>query len=389
MARENYPLIRQLDLVERTKDFTLNNADKGYLPQLSFSGKATYQSDVTTIPVLVPGLEKGMEKDQYQLVAEVNQSLWDGGVIRNRKEQAQAEAAVQRQQIEVGLYALNDRVNQLYFGVLLIEARLKQNALLQKQLALNHGQVQAYVQQGVALPADLDAVKVEQLNARQAEKEMQMSRRAYMEVLGLLIGKKDMEQVVLDCPVAREETLAESRRPELTLYELQRRQLAVKRKGLTAGSMPKFGVFLQGGYGDPGLNMLKGGFEPYYIAGIRFTWNLGSLYTRKNDKRILSMAGEEVNVQQDLFLLNSRMEYAGQRREVEKLRLLMDDDEELIRLRTRIREAAEAKVANGTLTVAEMLREVTAEDQARQTKALHEVQLLQAVYRMKYIMNHE
>lgn len=387
-ARENYPLVRQFDLIERTKDFTVENAAKGYFPQLSFSGKASYQSDVTKMPFSIPGVEFGLDNDQYQLVLELNQTVWDGGVVRNRKEEARAKSDVQKGQLEVNLYALNDRVNQLFFGMLLIDAQLAQNALLQAQLARNHGQVSACMQQGVANQADLDAVAVEQLNARQTESELRVNRKAYAEVLGLLTGRKGIDAERLVKPSVTVEPLEENRRPELSLYESQRRQLSVQEKGLTARYMPKLGVFAQGAYGDPGLNMLKGRFEPYYIAGVRLSWNISDLYTRKNDKRLLAASRDDIDVQEAVFRLNNRMETAQQWRTVEKIDTLMKNDDELIRLRTNIRKSAEAKVANGTLTVTEMLREVTAEDQAKQTKALHEIQRLQALYDIKYTMNH-
>ena len=387
-ARENYPLVRQFDLIERTKDFTVENAAKGYFPQLSFSGKASYQSDVTKMPFSIPGVEFGLDNDQYQLVLELNQTIWDGGVVRNRKEEARAESEVQKGQLEVNLYALNDRVNQLFFGMLLIDAQLAQNALLQAQLARNHGQVSACMQQGIANQADLDAVAVEQLNARQTESELRVNRKAYAEVLGLLTGRKGIDAERLVKPSVTVEPLEENRRPELSLYESQRQQLSVQEKGLTARYMPKLGVFAQGAYGDPGLNMLKGGFEPYYIAGVRLSWNISDLYTRKNDKRLLAASRDDIDVQEAVFRLNNRMETAQQWRTVEKIDTLMKNDDELIRLRTNIRKSAEAKVANGTLTVTEMLREVTAEDQAKQTKALHEIQRLQALYDIKYTMNH-
>lgn len=387
-ARENYPLVRQFDLIERTKDFTVENAAKGYFPQLSFSGKASYQSDVTKMPFSIPGVEFGLDNDQYQLVLELNQTVWDGGVVRNRKEEARAKSEVQKGQLEVNLYALNDRVNQLFFGMLLIDAQLAQNALLQAQLARNHGQVSACMQQGVANQADLDAVAVEQLNARQTESELRVNRKAYAEVLGLLTGRKGIDAERLVKPSVTVEPLEENRRPELSLYESQRRQLSVQEKGLTARYMPKLGVFAQGAYGDPGLNMLKSGFEPYYIAGVRLSWNISDLYTRKNDKRLLAASRDDIDVQEAVFRLNNRMETAQHWRTVEKIDTLMKNDDELIRLRTNIRKSAEAKVANGTLTVTEMLREVTAEDQAKQTKALHEIQRLQALYDIKYTMNH-
>ena len=386
-ARENYPLVRQFDLIERTREFTLENASKGYYPQLAFSGKVSYQSDVTKLPFSIRGVEYGMDKDQYQLVLELNQSIWDGGNIRNRRDEARAQADVRKGQLEVNLYSLNDRVNQLYFGILLVDAQLAQNALLQAQLARNYQQVQAYVQQGVANEADLDAVKVEQLNARQAETELRAGRKAYADVLGLLTGMEDVEKKTLAKPSAATGLSGENHRPELSLYAFQRQQIAVQEKGLSASLMPKLGLFAQGAYGNPGLNMLESGFEPYYVVGLRLSWNISGLYTRKNDKRLLAASRDDINVQEDVFRLNNRMEMAQHRRMAEKLDTLMKDDDELIRLRTNIRQSAEAKVANGTLTVTEMLREVTAEDQARQAKVIHEIQRLQVLYDMKYTIN--
>ena len=387
-ARENYPLVRQLDLIERTQDFTLENASKSWLPQLTLSGKVSYQSDVTKMPLAIPGLEFGLDKDQYQAVLELNQTIWDGGAARQRKEEARAGADVRSGQVEVNLYALRDRVNQLFFGILLIDTRLEQNALLQGQLARNHEQVQACVEQGTATPADLDAVSVEQLDARQAEAELRMNRKAYLEVLGMLTGMEGLENETLVRPAGRTSSSAELLRPELSLYASMRKQLDVREKGLDTGIMPRLSLFAQGAYGDPGLNMLKGGFEPYYIAGVRLSWNISGFYTRKNDKRLLDVDRSDIDVQEEAFRLERRMETAQHRRTVERLDTLMKNDDELLRLRANIRKAAEARVEEGTLTVTEMLREVLAEDQARQTKALHEMQRLQALYDMKYVLNH-
>ena len=387
LARQNYPSVQQLDLLKRTEEFTLKNIAKGYLPQVSFSGKVSYQSDVTRLPFDIPGIDFGMEKDQYQAVLEVNQLIWDGGALQNRKQTARVEHAVQQQEVEVGLYALNDRVDELFFGVLLCDAKLEQNALLKNQLELNLAQVQACVAEGIANQADLDAVRVEVLGAEQTERELKAFRKTYASVLGWLTGRQQLADEVFVRPEIPSAGTGENRRPELKLYELQRSRLDVQRKGLSVQYYPKLGFFAQGAYGDPGLNLLKGGFEFYYVAGVRLTWNFGSLYTLKNDRKLIDLNRRRVDVQQETFLLNNRMEQEQYDRQVEKLRDLMKNDDELIRLRGNIRRSAEAKMKNGTLSVTEMLREVTAENQARQTKVLHEIELLQALYDLQNVTN--
>ncbi len=387
-ARENYPLVKQYELIGKTRDFTLENASKGYLPQISVSGKVSYQSDVTKMPIAIQGLEFGLDKDQYQAVVELNQAIWDGGTARQRREEAKVAADVREGQVKVNLYALRERVNQIYFAVLLIDAQLEQNALLQAQLERNYRQVEACVAQGVATPPDLDAVSVEQLNARQTAAELRMNRRAYLEVLGMLTGKGDLAHEALVRPSVDMPVSAELLRPELSLYDSRRKQLEVQERGLDTGIMPRLSLFAQGAYGDPGLNMLEGGFKPYYIAGLRLSWNIGGFYTRKNDKRLLDVSRSDIDVQEEAFRLENRMEAAQYRRAVERLDTLMKNDDELLRLRGNIRRAAEAKVEGGTLTVTEMLREVLAEDQARQTKIVHDIQRLQALCNIKYVLNH-
>lgn len=136
-----------------------------------------------------------------------------------------------------------------------------------------------------------------------------------------------------------------------------------------------------------GLNMLKNEFSAYYVAGVRLSWNFGNLYTRKNESRQLILNQQDVNVQKETFLFNTHLEITQNNSEIKKLTELMKNDEEIITLRNNIKKSAQAKVANGTLTVTEMLREVTAENIAMQDKILHEIQLLSAIYELKYTTN--
>ena len=389
-TQENYPLVHQYGLVEKTKEYNLENAAKGYLPQFALSAKASYQSEVTEIPVKLPGVDlKGLPKDQYQVMLELQQKIWDGGGIRTQKKQTTAEAEIEKEKLNVDMYALNSRVNDLYFGILLLDEQLKQNALLQDELERNYRQITAYVENGIANQADLDAVKVEQLNTKQKRVELVSSRMAYLKMLSLLVGEKLSQETVLEKPVPQDEisAVSEIRRPELSLFNAQGVGLQVQEKALNVRHLPQFGLFVQGAYGNPGLNMLKNEFSAYYVAGVRLSWNFGNLYTRKNESRQLILNQQDVNVQKETFLFNTHLEITQNNSEIKKLTELMKNDEEIITLRNNIKKSAQAKVANGTLTVTEMLREVTAENIAMQDKILHEIQLLSAIYELKYTTN--
>lgn len=390
-TQDNYPLIRQYGLVEKTKEYNLENAAKGYLPQFALSARASYQSEVTELPIQIPSVEiKGLPKDQYQVMLELQQKIWDSGGIRMQKKQVTAAAEVEREKLNVDMYALNSRVNDLYFGILLLDEQLQQNGLLQEELERNFRQITAYVQNGIANQSDLNAVKVEQLDARQKRIELSSSRVAYLSMLSLLMGEELDQKVDLEKPVPEKNLSAASeiRRPELSWFDAQGAGLRVQEKALNVRHLPQLGLFVQGAYGNPGLNMLKNEFSPFYIAGVCMSWNFGSLYTLKNDRRVIENRRQQLESNRDVFLFNTRVQMTQQEQAIRSMEKQMQDDDEIIGLRTRIRQAAEVKVANGTLTVTEMLRELTNESLARQTKAMHEVRLLMDIYQLKYTTNH-
>ncbi len=202
---------------------------------------------------------------------ELQQKIWDGGGIRMQKKQTIAEADVEKEKLNVDMYSLNSRVNDLYFGILLLDEQLRQNALLQDELGRNYRQITAYVENGIANQADLDAVKVEQLNTQQKRVELASLRVAYLEMLSILIGEELSQETQLEKPVPQNDVSAVSdiRRPELSLFDAQGAGLQIQEKALNVRHLPQFGLYVQGAYGNPGLNMLKNEFSPYYIAGVR------------------------------------------------------------------------------------------------------------------------
>ncbi|MCC8144493.1 MAG: TolC family protein [Tannerellaceae bacterium] len=385
-AEANYPLIRQYDLIEKTREYNLSNASKGYLPQMQFNGKATYQSEVTQIPLDVDGL-KGLSKDQYQATLDINQSIWDGGAIKSQKEIIRTQAGIDRKNLEVSLYAIRDRVNQLFFGILLYDETLVQNAIYLEDLQRNYNEVAAYVLNGLANQADLDAVQVEQVQATQSRIQTIHNRNAYLEMLSVLIGEPIDENTRLIKPSANQLYTNTIQRPELALYEAQFANLDAQIKDIKASLMPKLNVNFTGGYGRPGLNILENKFSLYYIAGLSLNWNLDNFYTRKNNLGKIEVNRGSIETQRETFLFNTELDMTQNGNEIQKYRELLQTDDEIIRLRSSVRSSSEVKVANGTLSVLDLMKEVNAEQTAIQDKILHEIQLLQAIYNMKYITN--
>lgn len=392
-AESNYPAVAQYGIIEKTKDFSISNANRAFLPQGTLSAQATWQSDVTHIdidlPEGMPPLEIPVpDQDQYRVVAELNQLIWDGGNVSAQKKSLKANAELEKKQLETEIYALRERVNNLYFGILLMKGNLQQQEILESELQRNYKNVQTYVQNGVANEADLSAVKVEQLKAGQQRIQLESTLDAYVRMLSVLAGESLDKDMTFTKPDPDAELMSPSiNRPELKMFDAQEVAIESQRSLLKARNMPKLGAFAQGGYGKPGLNMFDTDFSPYFSGGIRLTWNFSNLYTLNNDKKKIDLQRQKVNIQRETFLYNLNTQIPQQEMEIEKYRKTMTDDNEIIRHQTLIREAAEVKVENGTLTVSDLMKEINTEEAVKQAKRLHEIQYLMSIYSLKHTIN--
>jgi len=380
LARKNYPLIKQRDLITKTTDFTVANAAKDFLPSFSVRGQATYQSSVTDFPFNVPGIHiPQFNKDQYKMYAEASQIIYDGGVIKNKKESAIANGALEQQNLEVQLYALYERVNQLFFGALLMEEQLNQNLLLQKDIQNGVEKAEAFVANGVAYRSSVDELSAQLLQAQQSHVEMSATKKAYLDMLKLFTGQEQDTALALEKPPApslREEI----NRPEIQAFEFQKKIYDLRANLLKDQIKPRVSFFVQGGYGRPGLNFLSNDFQWYYIGGVRFNWDFGSLYTLKNNLHLLDINRNSLETQKEVFLFNTKISQLQQKESVQKFDSLIEKDNSIIELRSSVKKAAFAQLENGVLSAHDYINQVIAEDQARQNKIIHEVQLLQAQY---------
>jgi len=381
-AKRNYPLVKQYGLIEQTAAYNLQNANTVYLPQINLSAKASYQSDVTKLPITLPGITiPELTKDQYQATLEVSQLIWDGGVTAAQKNAIKANTETEKQKLEVDLYALRDRINQLFFGILLIDGQLEQTKILQDELKNNFNKVKTMVENGVATPADLDAVKVEQLNTIQRETELQATRKSFVQMLSAFTGTEITSNTTFEKPlIGTIERSAENKRPELLLFESQTSALNAQKKIITAGNLPKIGAFVQGGYGKPGLNMLSNEFSPFYIGGLKLSWNISGFYTQKNNKQKIETSQKTIEVQKETFLFNNGLLTTQQVNEMEKLKSIINTDDEIMALKNNIKKATESKLQNGTATVTDLLRDINSENMAKRGRLLPEIQLYTTYY---------
>lgn len=381
LARSHYPVLRDKQLIQKTAQLTLSNLQKGFLPQFTLSGQATYQSDVTSVPVSLPGFQiESPAKDQYKVLADVSQLVYDGGQIKQQKLLQAQSARVEEEKVEVELHQLRDRVNQLYLGILYLDQQLRQVDLVKTDIQSGINRVQAQLEEGVAFRSSVAMLKAEWLKADQRSIDMNASREGWLQVLSLLTGRELKRETKLAEPATTASAAASTNinRPELKLFNSQRLLADQQKKLIRSRTLPKVSVFAQGGYGRPGLNMLLNEFDFYYIGGIRFNWSLSSLYTVKKEKEQADISKQRIAVQQDIFLLNTQTQLTQQQAEVRRLEQLLQSDESIIELRRLVTESARAQLDNNVITANDYLKEVNAEDQARQSAIMHRLQLLQA-----------
>jgi outer membrane protein TolC len=386
LARKNYPLIKQRDLITKTREYTVSNAAKGHLPVLMINGQATYQSAVTTIPFNIPGITiPPFNKDQYNIHGEVDEVIYDGGVIKNQKQTAEANEGIQQQNLEVQLYALYDRINQIFLGAILIGEQLRQNGLVKKDIQNGIDKAKALVANGTAYRSSVDELQAQILQTEQSRIELKATRRAYLDMLGVFVNMRLDSNTVLERPVPL--VLADAvTRPELLYYEYQKRTYDLQDDLLKTQLRPKFNFYVQGGYARPGLNFLSNDFSWYYIGGVKLNWNLGSLYTLKNQRQLTDINRTMLDLQKETFLFNTQITRQQQNEDVEKYLELLKTDNAIIVLRESVKNAAAAQMENGVLSAHDFVTQVNSEDEARQNLILHELQLLQAQYNYQTTM---
>ncbi|MCF8254414.1 MAG: TolC family protein [Bacteroidia bacterium] len=379
-AQENYPLVKQRELISQSLNYSIDNATKGYFPQFQVLGQATYQSEVTRIPIPILGNSiPSLSKDQYRIYGDLNQAIYDGGMVRNQKDLIKASSAMEEKKLAVDLHNIKERVNQLFFGVLIIEEQLVQTEIYKSDIKAGLDRVTATVKYGAALKSNQDILQAELLKTEQKTIELMAAKKSYLHMLGMFINQSLPETQKLQKPdfiVPAKEI----NRPELSLFQSQRDLYKAQMGLLNAKNMPKLNLFAQGGYGRPALNMLSNNFEWYYIGGLRLNWNFSGLYTLSKEKKIIGLNQKQVDVQQETFLFNTQFAIEQQNEEMEKWQKLILSDEEILKLRTSVKENSKVQLENGVIQASDYIREVNAADLAAQNKITHQIQLLMTQY---------
>lgn len=394
-AEKNYPLIKQYGLIAKTTQLTVKNIQKGWLPQVTASAQATYQSAVTAWPESMQSIYqqmglnmKGLRKDQYKIGVDLQQTIYDGGAISSQRNIAQQEGKVQEAQTETNLYQVRRRVNEMYFSLLLLNEQIQLNEDVKALLQSSEKKLSAMVKGGTAATSDLDNVRAERLSVEQQNENLKQQKLMLQRMLSVFCGL-EVNNTQKPAPVQIASSV--NHRPEMRLYNSQLELTEAKEKALDTQLRPKLGLFAQGFYGYPGLNMFEDMMNRKWslngIVGIKLSWNVSAFYTHKNDKARLSAQREMIENAREVFLFNNKLEEIQQNENINRYQTMMKSDDEIIVLRTNVRKAAESKLTHGIIDVISLLREINNENAAKTQQSIHEIDMLKEMYNLKYTNN--
>lgn len=397
LAEENYPIISKYDLLEQTKEVNLSNINKGWLPQINVYGQGTVQNDTPSLPESLTNIINqtgtniaGLNEWQYRIGADISQNIWDGGTSKVHRKIERAEDAERQAAIDVQLYAVRERVEDLYFGILLMDAQIEQVKNMQLLLQSNLDKLRIMQSNGTAMQSDVGMVEAEYLGTVQQLTQAESASQSYRNVLGLFMGKSIVGQKLVKPEAFIPQDLMPSR-PELKYFEKQLQTNEARNASITANMMPKIRLFAQLYYGYTGFdyfeNMMNRNPSFNILAGVKLSWNIGALYNKKNDRMKLKLSSDNINVERDIFLFNINLQSRSQLDHIDELKAVIKNNDRIVELRTNVRKAAESQLDNGVIDATALLTKLTDEKQARLTAAYHEIQLLQSIYELKYTLN--
>lgn len=374
LVDKNYPLAKQSQLLNQKNTFETDVLQKAKLPKVDVNAQATYQSEVTQLPISLPNISVNpANKDQYRATLDFNQLLYNGDLIDANVQLKQMQTKVQQQQIAVNLYPLKSKINYHFMSVLLLQGQ--NNLLISKRNLLSEKikEVQSAVKFGALLPSSEHVLEAEILKIKQALTENDFQRIKEIQNLAALTSTAISNDVELVQPITTINT--NGNRPELELFKLQDQQIDQSKSILSKSNLPKLNAFGQAGYGNPGLNMLNNSFETFYMVGLKMNWNILDWNKSKSEKQALDIAKQVVATEKETFELNNEMQLKELEIEIQKMQKIIETDAEIIALREKIIKVSDSQLKNGVITTSEYIIEVTNLFDAKTNEKIHQTQL--------------
>jgi len=382
-AIENYPNLAQIELNSEAYNLNIKNIKTNYYPTLNLNGQASYQSDVTKVPLPdIPGLDPVvLAKDWYKINLDISQMIYDGGVTSGQKDLEETRHIIANQKVEIELYQLKERVNHLYFNTVFLRKNIEILEVLKKNLEANIENAETAFENGMILSADVDALRVEYYRAEQQIIEKEEDVFALIAAINELTGLSIQSPAVLKVPdVTIDNFSFVNNRPEYILLGQQQTQVMAMQSLATVKRRPIFSAFGQAGYGRPGYDMLKNDFDDYYMIGLRLHWNIWDWGKVKREREVFDIQNAIINSQKETFNQNLRADLHQRSANITKYEKLIRTDELIVRLQKNVQQTSDTQMKNGTITSTTYLIELNKLVNARLNLEAHKLQLVFAKY---------
>jgi outer membrane protein TolC len=310
---------------------------------------------------------------------DANQLIYGGGNIDAQGIIEDYNRQINQLNNEAELYKIRERINQLYFSILLsdLNAEVIRNTVNDMNSRL--AKVKASVNQGVLLPSAADVLQAEILKAGQRLLEVKMQKLALIQTLGVITGLDLNENTTFVEPALIVDlSVYTNHRPEFGVFGLMQQKLETTKKLSVSKDLPKVYGFGTAGYGNPGYNIFKEGAAFFYTVGAKVTWNFWNWNQTNREKQLLDLNSNIIENQKNAYDLANKAQVQQYLADVQKSDEMIKSDEEIIILRKSITLSAASQLENGTLTATEFITEQLAEEQALLNRNLHKMQLLQS-----------
>lgn len=393
MARNNHPAIRMYGLVGATRECSFSNASRQWIPAVRLGGMAGVYNNVSSFNDLFAESDElarwvgdkiidrlnivDPSPFTYKVEAQLSQKIYDGGMSRASKNLADAKAQVQMAEADVTLDQVCDRVDEVYYSILLLEQRQMQAESKTKVLLSARNRVLSLYDAGTARQGELDEVDAAYIEAEQQKAALESSLKSFRMALSLLVGKDVSSEKLLRPTVPLMPHLS----PQMLLLDNQFKLLSLEREKLNVACRPRLDLVADAYYGYPNRNIFMDqvSLSPRVNAfvGVRLSWDLAAFYTRKNDLGILKNSLEEINIQKDIVSRNIDIQNSSIYVEIDRLQQCLEKDNELVRLRERLRKSAELSYSQGDINANDLISRIDDEYQARLNAEIHEIETLQ------------
>lgn len=371
----------------RITELKTSNLGKQYLPQLGITGQATYQSDVTELPITLPNIEiESLSRDQYRVQGEVRQLIYDGGSISKAKATVAASAAMENAALDVNLENIREQVIHTYFSILEMGKQQEILAIKEESITQNLETLEAAIANGIVLPSKRYELQAAKIVIQQEQNKIYAYKVHLIKVLEILTDKEIGSENDFALPFDK------SPIPNTSLDLPAFRQLDLKKEVLAANyelqksnSNPKAFLFFNGGYGRPALNFLDNTFQPYYLFGVKAAWNIDNLYTKKTDNQLLMLELNKLEEQKSILRERIDIEKEKMLTELSLIETLLAQDNEILDLRQKMKDTAESQFQNGAITPNELLQYINDESEVRQRMELRKIQTIKQQYLLDHV----